>query len=153
MCNQELKKHKDNEVTDKINDLAIGAHNKKFKNTRTSMDWLCSNGEEIDKYMKDDKCKKEYTIGIFRELLNSMEFACNKKNIKLMNKNTPILLLSGEDDPVGKFGKGVKKIYDFFLSAGIKNVSMKLYPGLRHDIFHEKNNLEIFEDIYNWINK
>ena len=105
----------------------------------------------INKYLKDDKCKKEYTIGIFRELLNSMEFSCNKKNIKLMNKNTPILLLSGEDDPVGKFGKGVKKIYDFILSVGIENVSIKLYPGLRHDIFHEKNNLEIFEDIYNFI--
>lgn len=153
MCNKELKNHKDNEVTDKINDLAINAHNRKFKNTRTNMDWLCSNEEAIDEYLEDENSKKDYTIGIFRELLNSMSFACNKKNISLMYKKTPILLLSGSDDAVGAFGKGVKKTYDMFKNSGIESVDMKLYPNLRHDLFHEKCNMEIFDDIYNWINK
>ena len=151
MCKLELKKHKDNEVTDKINDLAINAHNKKFKNTRTCMDWLCSNEEAIDTYLNDSRIKKDYTIGIFRELLNSMSFACDKKNISKMYKKTPVLFLSGSDDAVGGFTKGVKKTYNMFKKCGVENIDMKLYPNLRHDLFHEKNNKEIFDDIEKWL--
>lgn len=151
ICKSELKKHKDNEVTDKINELAVSAHNKKFKNTRTNMDWLCSNDEAIDEYLNDENSKKDYTIGIFRELLNSMSFACDKKNISKMYKKLPVLFLSGSDDAVGKFEKGVKKTYNMFKDCGVENVTLKFYPSLRHDLFHEKNNKEIFDDIEKWL--
>ena len=145
MCNRELKTHKDKEVTQAINDLAINAHNKKFKNPRTCMDWLCSNEEAIDLYLLDNMISKDYTIGVFRELLNSMEDSI--KNVDLMKKDIGILILSGKCDPVGNFGKGVMKVYKAFKKCNFKDVKMKLYPSVRHDLFREKNNIEVYNDM------
>ena len=60
------------------------------------------------------------------------------KNLKKMNLDTPILFISGDEDPVGEKGKGVIKAYHKFQNIGMKDVEIKLYPKLRHDILHEK---------------
>ena len=145
MCNRELRTNNDKAVTKAINDLAINSHNKKFKNTRTCMDWLCSNEEAIDSYLNDSMISKDYTIGIFRELLNSMEDAI--KNIDLMKKDIRVLILSGKNDPVGNFGKGVIKTYKAFKKCKFKDVQMKLYDSARHDLFRERNNIEVYNDM------
>ena len=85
-------------------------------------------------------------------MLNSMQVACFKKNIEKMSKEMPILLLSGGDDPVGNFGKGVIKTYNKFKQAKIASVDMKIYPGMRHDILHEDKYLEVYNDIVDFIN-
>lgn len=63
----------------------------------------------------------------------------------------PILIASGDKDPVGNKGKGVKKLYDVYKQNGLKNVDMKLYPQGRHEILNEMNRMIVFEDIRNWI--
>ena len=68
-----------------------------------------------------------------------------------MNKQIPILLVSGDKDPVGDCGKVVKKTYEALNKAGVKNVSMKLYPGDRHDILHEKDKQNVYKDIEEWL--
>ena len=93
------------------------------------------------------------SAGLFREMLNGMLYTSKKRNISKMDKDIPVLFLSGDKDPVGNQGKGVKKAYNAFKKSGIKDVTLKLYPGLRHDILHEEIHKEIYEDIYNWISK
>lgn len=75
------------------------------------------------------------------------------KNIEKMKKDTPILLLSGEMDPVGDCGKGVEMTFKALKKAGANNVTIKLYPGDRHDILHEKDKDNIYLDIEKWIEK
>ena len=50
----------------------------------------------------------------------------------------PVLLISGEDDPVGDAGKGVRLVEKSMKNAGLTNVTLKLYPGARHDVLHEE---------------
>ena len=50
----------------------------------------------------------------------------------------PILLISGQDDPVGDGGKGVQVIYNRMEKTGMENVTLKLFPGARHDLLHEE---------------
>ena len=52
----------------------------------------------------------------------------------------PILLISGQDDPVGDAGKGVQAIYNRMKKTGMENVTLKLFPGARHDLLHEEAN-------------
>lgn len=153
VANSEAKKYGDNAFTNKIDNLTFGTYNKKFKPNKTKFDWLCSNEESLEKYMNDSNRGDSFSAGLFRELLNGMLYDGKIKNIKKMNKSLPILFLSGSDDPVGDYGKGVKKAYSDFKKAGISNLEIKLYPGLRHDILKEKNKKDIYEDIYNWIKK
>ena len=52
----------------------------------------------------------------------------------------PILLISGQDDPVGDGGKGVQAIYNRMKKTGMENVTIKLFSGARHDLLHEEAN-------------
>ena len=52
----------------------------------------------------------------------------------------PVLLLSGQDDPVGDAGRGVQKIYEQMKKAGIRHITFRLFPNARHDLLHEETN-------------
>lgn len=151
VAKSEAKKVGEENSTETINKLALENYNKSFKPVKTKCDWLCSNDEELEEYLKDPLVGKSVSCGLFRELLNGMEYTNDRKNIKKINKNIPILLISGQADPVGNFEKGILKLEKIYKKEGINNLSIKFYEGLRHDIFHEKNSEEIFQYIYNWI--
>ena len=151
IAESEAKKVGEENSTETINKLALENYNKSFRNVKTKCDWLCSNEEELEKYLKDPLVKQNVSCGLFRELLNGMIYSNSNKNIKNINKEIQILLISGKEDPVGNFSKGIENLNKRYKKNGINNVSVKLYDGLRHDIFHEKNHNEIFEYIYNWI--
>lgn len=136
-----------------IKKFTFETYNKKFSPNRTDFDWLCSSEEGLEDYIADPLRGEALSAGLFREMLSGMIFTGNLKNQKKMDKKVPIFLVSGEDDPVGNCGKGVKAAYRSLQKAGVEDVSMKLYPGLRHDIFLEDSRKDIFEDIYSWIIK
>lgn len=135
-----------------INDLAFGNYNKYFKPTKTNFDWLCANTEELQNYENDELAIKNVTPGLFRELLIGMEYTAEMNNIEKMNSHVPILLLSGENDAVGDFSKGVKKVATLFKKIN-SNVQMVIYNEGRHDILHEVFREKVFKDIVNWIEK
>lgn len=153
IANNEAKKVGEENTSSVIKSLTFETYNKLFKPNRTECDWLCSNEKAIDEYLADPLRGKNYSAGLFIELLSGMQYTSNLKNIKKMNKKIPIFLLSGDKDPVGEFGKGVIKTFDILRKAGIENVDIKLYKDLRHDILHEENRNNIYADIYNWLEK
>lgn len=151
IAKSEAKKHGEDNPTPMIKSLSFDNYNKLFKPNRTDYDWLCLSKTSLDKYIRDKNRGKELSAGLFREMLSGMEYTGNLENIKKMNKDIPIIFLSGEMDPVGEKGKSVKKAYSDFKKVGIEDVDMKLYKDLRHDILHEDNCVEIYNDIYNFI--
>ena len=134
-----------------IRELSFGTYNKQIKDAKTDYDWLTSSEEEINKYINDPLVGKDTTGSLFYELLDGMVYTSKLSNIKKM-KELPILLLSGLDDPVGSKGNGVKKLENIYKKNNI-DVSLKLYEGKRHDLFHETNKLEVFNDILTYIKK
>jgi alpha-beta hydrolase superfamily lysophospholipase len=76
-----------------------------------------------------------------------------RKNLQKMDKNKSYLLLSGTMDPVGNYVKGVKKIYNKIINLGVKDVKLKLYDGGRHEMLNEINKKEVYQYIYDWIEK
>ena len=153
MANKEAKKVGEENTSPVIKSLTFETYNKLFKPNRTAFDWLCSNEEALDEYIKDPLRGENYSAGLFREMLTGMQYTAELKNIQKMNKKMPIFLLSGDKDPVGEFGKGVIKTHEIFEKAGIEDVEIKLYPNLRHDILHEKCKDTIYNDIYLWLKK
>lgn len=150
MANKEAKKGYD-QCTKVIDDLTFGTYNKKFAPNKTKFDWLCANEEAVQKYMDDPDRGDSVTVGLFSEMVDGMVFTANAKNIARMKKDTPVYLISGNQDPVGECGKGVTAAAKAFKAAGVQDVEMKLYPECRHDLFHEKCYKDVFNDIYAWI--
>ena len=58
---------------------------------------------------------------------------------------------SGADDPVGGMGRGVRKVAGMFQAAGCRDVTLKLYPGGRHEMFHEVNRRQVLQDLLSWL--
>ena len=59
--------------------------------------------------------------------------------------------MSGEEDPVGDYGRGVRFVHDSLKGAGVENLKLKLYPGARHELFNEINRDEVFADLCEWL--
>lgn len=133
-----IKKAGHDNTTDLVRNLSFGTYNKKFSPSRTKADWLCSDQTELDKYVADRLCKEDISAGLFWQLLASMKRTADKNTYLKWNKNMPVLLLSGGVDPVGDAGKGVRLVEKAMKNAGLTNVTLKLYPGARHDILHEE---------------
>ncbi|MEE0981707.1 MAG: alpha/beta fold hydrolase [Acutalibacteraceae bacterium] len=132
-----------------INGLAFGAYNKRFEG-RTAFDWLSVNKENIDKYIDDKYCGFLFTLSGYKNLFEILQFISTPDAFSKTPKDLPMYLIAGAEDPVGMYGKGVKTVYDKFVQTGHKNVSIKLYDGLRHEIHNEDERFTVYADIAKW---
>lgn len=115
--------------------------NRKFD----SGNWITSD----DTWSKDKKQKEQYLkLGFYYSLFKHMPKLYSK--LSTVNKDLPILILSGTDDPVGSFGNGTIKLLKTYKKHKL-NAKLILYPNARHNLIWEKNKKEVFNDIYNFL--
>ena len=136
-----------------LNDMAFGSYCKKIDNPRTPFDWLSTNEENVDRYIADPLCGFVAKCSMYRDMMGGLKFLTKQSNIDKMNKDAPIEFMSGAEDPVGDYGAGVEKAYRAFCDAGLHDVTMKLYPGGRHEMLNETNREEVMQDILAWLDQ
>lgn len=134
-----------------MNKLSFGSYNKSFEPNRTEYDWLSRDEKEVDKYVKDPLCGFLCTNGFFYDMLSGLEFANNKKNVLTLPKDLPVLLISGQSDPVGDMGKGIEKVYKLYQKANLVDLQMILIPECRHELLNELNKKEIYKILTDWL--
>ena len=130
--------------------LAFGTYNERFKTENDPHAWLSTDKEIRNKYAADKFCTFPFTVSAMHDLISLTYNANRDKWFKDVSKKMPILLVSGEDDVVGEYSKGVKVVYDKLFENGA-NVSMKIYPGNRHEILNDKARDEVILDILAFI--
>ena len=149
----QIKKAGFDKTNDLVRQLSFGTYNQKFKPNRTAADWLCSDEAELDRYLADPLVRRDISAGLFWELLGSMKRTGSAFEYDGWDTSLPILLISGQEDPVGDGGKGVRAIYNRMKKTGMENVTVKLFPGARHDLLHEEANCaaEVRKLLADWI--
>ena len=120
---------------------------------RTSSDWLSRNPENVDRYIEDELCGFTFTVNGFQTLFELIRRLQKQENLEKVPQNLPILMVSGAEDPVGDYGKGVHKACDSLKRAGVKNITVKLYENDRHELLNEDDAEVAMEDIWQWICK
>lgn len=143
----------DRHISPLIDKIAFGGYNKKIKDAKSPSDWICSDRAVVRKYDQDSLCTFKFSVNAYRTLFKILNFVCRNKNLVTVPKELPILILSGDEDPVGAYGKGPKTVYEQYVKIGITDIGIKLYPGMRHEILNEKGNSEVYLDILNWTEK
>ncbi len=133
-----------------LDSLTFGSYNNKFEK-RTTFDWLSTNTESNDKYIKDDMCGFLFSAAGMNDLIKLNIESNSKQWYENVPSSLPILLISGEMDPVSSYGKGIKEIYDKLNESGHTDVTMKLYTGLRHEILNEPSKMDVYNDFSNFI--
>ena len=127
--------------------------NARIKDPRTPSDWLCDNEEVVDRFIADEACGFTFTLNGLTTIMHSVDNLSKKKYLAKVPLSLPLLIISGDMDPIGAYGENVKRAYERYVKLGMKDVTMKLYPGLRHEIHNERNNAEVFGDIYAFIDR
>ena len=135
-----------------LNDMAFGSYCKRIENPRTPFDWLSRDNDTVDRYIADPLCGFICKTSLYRDMMGGLKFLTDQKNINKMNRNAPVYFMSGAEDPVGDYGKGVEKAYKAFCRAGLTDVMIRLYPGGRHEMLNEINRSEVMQDILSWLN-
>jgi alpha-beta hydrolase superfamily lysophospholipase len=153
ICSIELKRKGARAKSPLLDKLSFGKFNTYFKPNRTPFDWLSTNEKNVDRYINDPYCGDIFSAGFFKDLLYGVGKINKFKNIQKVPKKLPILLISGALCPVGNFKKGVMKVYESYKKAGIKDLDVRFYEGMRHEILNEKDNLRVYKDIEDWTNR
>ena len=133
--------------------MANGRFNKNFPDPRTPVDWLSRDPEVCAAYCRDRYCTFQFTSSAYYELFGMLD-RCNRPEwYQSLPKTLPVLLISGDRDPVGNNGAGPLEVYRGLVGAGLEAVSVKLYPGGRHEMLHEINFQEAYGDLLAWMEK
>ncbi|MBR7186061.1 MAG: alpha/beta hydrolase [Clostridia bacterium] len=122
-----------------IEKLSFGAYEKKFEDR----EWLSVDGENNSAYREDTFSGFTCSNRFYSDFFKGLRSLYTKEYIAKLPKDLPILLASGQSDPVGNMGKGVKKLYEFYTDkAGMEDVSMVLFENSRHEFLNEKTGRE-----------
>lgn len=137
-------------VSPEIEKMAFGSYRKHFEDESDPIAWLSTQTEVRDAYRQDKYCTFSFTLNGYYNLIKLQSLSNSKTWFKHISDELPIFLVSGTDDPVGNYGKGVTAVYKQLNRCG-KNVKMKLYEGYRHEILNDVCHDEVVQDILDFI--
>jgi alpha-beta hydrolase superfamily lysophospholipase len=132
--------------------LAFGSYNK-HTDSEDIFAWLTCDEELLQKHNNDPLCLIKFTVSAMNDLI-AVQKAVNQPSwYQNIPKTLPILLVSGEEDPVGAYGKGVTEVHDKLLKEGCTKVACILYPNMRHEILNEIGRETVYTDIISFLNQ
>lgn len=134
-------------VSPLVHTLSLGAYNRRFRPSRTPSDWLSRDPAEVDAFLADPLCQSRPTVSLFRDMMGGLQLIARRDQLARMDPSVPVCFLSGQEDPVGGMGRGVEQVVRMFQDAGCRDLSLHLYPGARHELFHEQNRREVWADL------
>jgi alpha-beta hydrolase superfamily lysophospholipase len=143
-------KHRSNEF---LKNLFFTQFNKKFKPNRTKVDWISSDENQVDLFEADPLRIEDFSLSVFLDLLKGSKKVNQVSTFKNTPKDLPLFIFSGDKDPIGEMGKGVEKVTNKYQKSGIKDITLKLYKGGRHEMLNEVNKNEVEQDVINWLNE
>ena len=133
--------------------LSVGRYNGQFKPVRTSADWISRDTAVVDAYRADPLCRFLPTVGMYHDMMVGLQLLAKPANLARMDPDTPVYFFAGDRDPVGANGAGVKKVAGWFRDAGVKDLTVRLYPEGRHEMLNETNRDEVYRDVLDWLER
>ena len=121
-------------------------YNRKFRKEGDKA-WTCSVEAVRESVRQDPQCNFTMTADYSLTIMELMRSTYSSNGWKVSNKDMPILFLSGEDDPCMRGKKGFQKSVESMRKAGYKNIRYVTYPGMRHEVLHEKGKEKVWNEI------
>jgi alpha-beta hydrolase superfamily lysophospholipase len=131
--------------------LSFEAWNLKFKPNRTKFDWLSRDENEVNLYVGDPHCGFEVSISMWRDVLNGVFYAGNKKNIQKLPKELPVHIVGGAEDPCTQNGSDMKKLAIKLQNSGLSDVTCTILEGTRHESLNEINRDQTTKQFIKWL--
>jgi alpha-beta hydrolase superfamily lysophospholipase len=136
-----------------LKQVTFDSFNRRIEKPRTSCDWLSRDPAEVDKYINDPLCGFECTTQLWWDVLGGLAEICSPENIQRMPRDLPIYILSGEHDGVHNKLAGIRKLQKVLEDSGFSQLTVRIYPDARHEVFNETNRDEITRDLIAWLDE
>lgn len=133
-----------------VKKLSFGGYTSRFSDVRSPNDWLTKDREVVAKYDADPLCSFTFTASAYQDLMNILAYVNTREGAEGVPTDLPMYFVSGADDPVGNYGRGVAESVQLYSSLGCA-VSMKLYDGDRHELHNELDKDTYFSDLMAFI--
>lgn len=127
--------------------IVNGDANARIVNPRTPSDWLCKDEAIVDKFVADPKCGFMFTLNGLYLLLDALGHINDNALRENIRKDLPVRFISGCEDPVGGYMKGVNRAVKQYKDSGIKNVELVFYEGMRHEVLNEVGRDKVYADV------
>lgn len=134
-----------------IHSMSIGAYAKAIPNARTPHDWLSHDPAVADAFAADPTCGFPFSVSGYAALTSLTGEVVTPACAAGVPKDLPLLYIAGEGDPVGDCGKGVRAAVELVRDAGVRDVSLILYPDMRHEILNEFGKAQVYADVLEWM--
>ena len=125
--------------------------NAPFEPARTPFDWLSRDNAEVDAFINDPLCFPSLTARSMEFFVDAFPRLADPKEIRKVNGDLPIYLISGSDDPVGQRLAGVRLLVDRYRSVGLTSITHDFYSGGRHEMLHEINRRDVITNLLVWL--
>ena len=136
-----------------LDSMAAGGFNKVIDDPRTEADWISANEENVDRYLADEKSGFMFPAGGYATLTALTLEACSPGAFRAIPRDLPLLFVAGAEDPVGSMGEGVRKVAEMAREAGVQDVEVEIYAGMRHEILNEDDHMRVYDDVAAWLDK
>lgn len=138
-----------------VNNTFDKMNNARFRNEPggSSNSWLSLSKTNRQAFENDPLCGMPFSNRAFYTLISVNTLATKRNWADRISKQFPLLFVSGEEDPIGDFGKGILKTVSDLERDGFNDVSLLLYPGMRHEILNEEIKKDVYNDILEWFNE
>lgn len=146
-----VKKHGSKFVDEQLNKMSFGSYNKRIPEAKSEFAWLSRDEKEVKKYDDDPLCGFVCTAKFFEDMLEGIGYANSLERAKRLHNDLPILIISGSMDPVGGYGKGLLKVEDLYNQAGIKDLTLHVVDGARHELLNETDRTVTMKYLNSWI--
>ncbi|MDN5762610.1 MAG: lysophospholipase [Microlunatus sp.] len=128
----------------------LSAFNAGFEH-RTGFEWLSRDAAEVDAYVADPWCGFEASPDAMAQMFGAASRLADPDALATIRRDLPLLIVSGEADPLAGGGALVQAVGQRYSEAGISDVSVQLFSQARHEIFNEINRDEITALVVDWL--
>ena len=136
-----------------LQNMGMGSFARAVKNRKTDFDWLSYNEENVQAYINDPWCGHFNTGGFWKEFLGGLSKIWDKKEMAKISPKEKVLIIAGQDDPVGRMGKGPEWLYRKYTDLGLTDTRLRIYPRMRHEILNETGKEIVYQDILDFISR
>ena len=134
-----------------LRSIAFMGYNKKFGKECDKNAWLTRDGAVVETYNADPFCAYMFTLRAYHDLFTLVARVNRRDWASAIPKDLPLLLISGAEDPVGAWGKGVRLVEKALQTADLSDMTTRLYPEMRHEILNEIDKETVWKEILEWI--
>ncbi|HHU10920.1 MAG TPA: alpha/beta hydrolase [Intrasporangiaceae bacterium] len=128
----------------------LEAFNEGFEH-RTGYEWLSRDEAEVDAYVADPLCGFPVPDSTMPQLFSHAGRVGDPEALRSIRPDLPILIISGDADPLAGGGQLIELLGQRYRDAGVRDVTVRLYPQARHEVFNETNRDEVVGDVLDWL--